>query len=94
MRRFFMSIVRGEEKCWKVFESELKKAIAKDKTMTKQERQAWLDSLPEFVPPSERNMVKVIFIGARKSSDDRPLKEMPASVLQAGGRRFEPCTAH
>ena len=68
-----MSKARGKEKFWRDFERELAEAIEQDKAKTKQERRAWLDTLPEFVAP-EGNMVRVIFLGAGKSSGVRPKK--------------------
>jgi hypothetical protein len=61
-----MSTIRDEEKRWEEFERELKKAVAKDKARTKQERQAWLDTLPEYVPPPTGDRVKVIFFEGKK----------------------------
>ncbi len=60
-----MSRAKDEQKRWKEFERELEKAIAKDEAMTKQERQAWLDTLPEYVPAGTGNTVKVIFFGRK-----------------------------
>jgi hypothetical protein len=60
-----MSKIKDEEKRWEEFERELKKAIAKDKARTKQERQAWLDTLPEYIPPPTEDRVKVIFFEGR-----------------------------
>jgi hypothetical protein len=65
MRRFFMSKIKDEEKRWEEFEREFKKVVAKDKARTKPERQAWLDTLPEHVPPPTGERVKVIFFGER-----------------------------
>lgn len=56
---------KDEEKRWKEFERELRKAIAKDQAMTKQEYQAWLNTLPEYVPAGTGNTVKVIFFGRK-----------------------------
>jgi hypothetical protein len=77
LRRFFMPKAKAEEKRWKDFERELTEAVKKDKTRTKQERQAWLDKLPEFVAP-EGNMVKVVFFGANKRSGGK--------LRESGGR--------
>lgn len=43
------------EKQWAEFERELEKAMAEDKRMTEQEYQAWLDTLPEHIPPYRKN---------------------------------------
>jgi hypothetical protein len=59
--RFIVSKSKNEEKRWEEFKQEFKKAIEKDKARTKQERRAWLDTLPEHVPPPTGDRVKVIF---------------------------------
>ena len=69
-----MSKAKDEKRRWKEFERELLAAIEKDKTLTEEKRQAWLDTLPEHVPPPEGNMVEVIFFeGKRRTKGKRPL---------------------
>jgi hypothetical protein len=61
-----MSKTKSEERRWKEFERQLEEAIKKDEAMSEEQRRAWLDTLPEHVPPPTGKMVTVIFMGADK----------------------------
>ena len=61
-----MPKAEAEEKRWSDFERELAEAVAKDMAVTKRERQAWLDTLPEHVWPGPGRRVRVIFFKGKR----------------------------
>jgi hypothetical protein len=75
-----MSRAKVGEKRWEEFERQLEKAIKKDEAMAEEEHLAWLDTLPEYIPPPTGNRVKVIFMGASKSLKDKQRDEKKPKI--------------